>query len=377
MPPPCRCRMDLLRRTLRNVLAQPGSQAVTWVATLVFTALLGRYLGSAGFGVLFLALSFAASFGVLVDFGLQPLITREVARHPEHLTRYLLHGAAIKGSLWGLSFIAIQAADAALGYPAETRRVLLIFGVTMGFTSGASLVTAVFRAQERLVPPSLGTIVERVFTLLVGGALLLAGAGAMAMAWVMLLAGIPICAGLIVLARPILSFIYGRDEFLAAAPALQILGVGVLVLYINSAVGWALVALDLERRLPLIPLAGLVLNLVMIPRWQAGGTAATTVISEIVVGAAFVVMLPKWLLTAQSLSVAARATLAALGMSAALLLVRDAPLALSVPLGIAVYAVLALLLRAVQREDLAMLRNAAVRRRAPPPVEPAERLEPA
>jgi O-antigen/teichoic acid export membrane protein len=477
--------MNTLRRAVRNVLAQLGSQAVTWTATFVFTAVLGRSLGDRGFGVLFLALAFTGMFGVLVEFGMQPLVAREVARQPELISRYLWHGMAIKGVLWVLSFIAIQVCAVVLDYPSVTRVVLAIYTVTMGFTAAHRLFQSAFTALERLGPPSVATIIEKVSILVLGVAVLAAGRGVIAVAWVLLagaaanlcwqllfmwpqlririgldlafarrlvahaaplavygliftlywridavmlsamaseevigwygaayrlfesllflpaivaasvmlpllsrlsresregmhvafekglnvllVAGIPISAGLVVAAGPLIGFVYGPGEFDPAASALRILGAGVLVLYINSAVGWALLSLDMERQLLLIPVAAgvlnIALNLFMIPRWQHTGAALATVLSECVIGVMFFWMLPRWLRPWRSLAVAGRASLAAAGMCTALVLARHAPVPVLVLVGAAVYVALALLFQVVPREDLRMLRR-AVRRGA-------------
>src|SRR5205085_2388033 len=51
---------------------------------------------------------------------------------------------------------------------------------------------------------------------------------------VLLMIGVPLCTGLFVLAEPIIQFVYGRSEFLPAAPALRWLAVALIILYINS-----------------------------------------------------------------------------------------------------------------------------------------------
>ncbi len=476
--------METLRRSVRNILGQLGSQAVTWLATLMLTAALGRYLGDSGFGVLYLALAFTGIFGVLVDFGLQPLVTREVARRPELAAQYLLYAFAVKLSIWVLSFIAIVATAQALGYPPQTRTVLAIYGLTMGVQSVSFLFGAVFRGLERLGPVSVATVLEKVVNLALGLGLLATGAGVVTIAWValagalaglvwqaalllprlelrrlrwepafargllaatapfavywflgnvywridaimisklasegavgaygaayrlfdtmlflpnivaasvmmpviarlagtsreparialekglnlLLLAGIPIACGTVVLASPVLDFVYGRPEFQDGTTAMQALGVGILVLYVNSALGWALLSLDMERRLLAIPAVALVinvaLNLVMIPRWGGGGAAVATVLCELFMGAAYLRLVPRDLRPWRSLKVAFRAAGAAAGMVGVLVLLRGTALPLLVAAGAVTYVVLALALRAIPAEDIALLRR-AVRR---------------
>lgn len=491
--------METLRRAVRNTLTQLGSQAITWSATLVFTAMLGRYLGDSGFGVLFLALSFTGIFRDVVEFGMQPLVTREVARREEAIPEFLLYGLIIKAVLWLLSFGAIAVSAALLDYSAVTRQVLTICTVTMGLGALAGLLSAIYKGRERLGPPSTATIVERLTTVILGAAVLIQGGGVVAIAWVLLagaagnllwqclflrpylryrpalhlgplralvisaapfalywavstaywkvdtlmlskladetvvgwygaayrlfetllflptivaagvmmpvmsrlsnqsrdgmklafdkglsvllLAGIPICAGLLVLAEPVMLLIYGRAEFAAAAPAMQALAVGVIALYINAAAGWALLSLDMEKRLLPVPVVALIvnvcLNLYAIPRWGHTGAAVVTVITESLLACVYLAMLPRWLWPRQSLSVAVRATAAALIMTGVLLLTGALPVVARIVLGGVTYLVAAFLLGAAPRDDLRLLRQALGKRRPPPPDDEQAELEPA
>ncbi|MEO5952244.1 MAG: flippase, partial [Chloroflexia bacterium] len=97
---------------------------------------------------------------------------------------------------------------------------------------------------------------------------------------IILIAGMPISVGLFVLAEPIIRFIYRQPEFVNAAPALQWLAVGLLLLYVNSILSVTLVSLNDERKLTLLAGLALVLNLglnlLLIPRFQHIAAAATT-----------------------------------------------------------------------------------------------------
>lgn len=481
--------MQTLSRAIRNLTAQVGSQAVTWIATLSFTAALGRHLGDTGLGILYLGISFTSLFGVLVNFGLDPLVSREVARDPDAEPKYLLHGLLTKGLLWVVAFFGIYLSSAFLDYPWETRKVLMIYAIALALTSFSSLLAAAYRGRERLVMPSTATIVDKTLVAVVGVAILRGDGGVVEIAWVMvlgaaahlacllsglvtrmsftwkidfgflrtllvagapfvayylvltinwridavmlskmtdtavlgwyaasyrlfetllflqnvvaasimmpilsrlstdsrgamqiafekglgllLLAGIPMCAGLIVLASPIIEFIYARPDLNPAIPVLQVLAVSLVVLYVNSAICWALVSLDKERALfPLFTAAAvgnILLNLVLIPTFQHTGAAFATLASEVVIGMIAATMLPKWLVSARPFVLAGKAALSAAGMALALMAVQDRlPILLLIPAGGLVYAVLLVMLKAVPYEDIAMLRRAImpVRRKA-------------
>jgi O-antigen/teichoic acid export membrane protein len=150
-----------------------------------------------------------------------------------------------------------------------------------------------------------------------------------------------------------------------------VLAVSLVVLYVNSAICWALVSLDKERALfPLFTAAAvgnILLNLVLIPTFQHTGAALATLASEVVIGMIAATMLPKWLVSARPFVLAGKAALSAAGMALALMVVQDRlPILLLIPAGGLVYAVLLVVLKAVPYEDIAMLRRAImpVRRKA-------------
>lgn len=487
--------VDSLRRALANAAAALGSQAVTWIATFAFMAGLGRYLGDAGLGILFLGYSFTGLFAVLANFGLAPYVTREVARAPASTRDLLWNALAVTAALWLLSFGLIQVVIWLLGYPPETAQVLRIFAGTMGLQAATAVLTGIFSGLGQLGHTSLGTSIEKVFVALAGLTALAFGAGVVQVAWVvlagaalgllwqlgallrqvrarprldlrlsrrlllggapfvlqimlakvywhidavmlsrmadeavvgwygaayrlyetlgflpnivavmimmpilsrlsvvshdamrtafekgltvLLVLGIPIAVGMIVLAEPILLFIYERPEFAAATPILQLLGLGTLVLYVNMAVGWALVSLERERKMALVSgsavLLNVSLNLLMIPAWQHVGAAAATVITEVFIGAGYLLLLPRWLLPRASLAVAARSALAAAVMAAAILasaglldgasiVAGEVRVPLLVLVGVVAYALAAVALRAVPPDDLRALRQAVARR---------------
>jgi len=53
-----------------------GSQALMWVAAILFTIAQATYLGPARFGELSVALSYAALLAVLIEFGLARAATK-------------------------------------------------------------------------------------------------------------------------------------------------------------------------------------------------------------------------------------------------------------------------------------------------------------
>lgn len=476
--------MNTLKRAVNNSAVMFVSQCMTWTATLFLTAALGRYLGAAGFGDLYLAMSFGVIFSGVVAFGLDQQLVRAVARDRELASSYLVHSLAIKLVLSVVAFAMIVGLTYLLGYAPVVRLTIAVYCIVILFHAITDSTTAVFQSYENLFSPALGTVIEKVFVAAAAIVLLAGGYGVVAVAavfvvggmlgalwrvlflrkmvrfqfafdvkklrplmigafpffvywmlsavyfridtvllsilstanvvgWygaayklfetlsflpsiictaimypilsrlavqsranlrfalgkgldVMLMLGIPICTGLFLLAEPIIRLIYGKPEFLHAAPALQWLALALFLMYVNWVLGTVLIGLDREKRLTLAAGLSLVINLslnwLLIPRYQHVGTAAVTVGTELFIFLYLIAILPRDLLSRSSLIVFAKAVISAGAMAAVLYALRGQSLVLLVPLGGLVYCLVALLLRLVPPDDIRLFKQAVLSR---------------
>ncbi|HEV3479802.1 MAG TPA: flippase [Gaiellaceae bacterium] len=99
----------------------------------------------------------------------------------------------------------------------------------------------------------------------------------------LLLMGVPLALALVVLAEPLVALVAG-EGFEAAAVPLRILAPALVFTFVNAVFAAVLIALNRQRALILVSLAGLALNVLVnlyaIPRFGYVGAAVTTVISE-------------------------------------------------------------------------------------------------
>ena len=98
-----------------------GSKVTTWALAFAMTILVPRFLGPTAFGRLYFAISFTAIFSILVEFGLNSLVAREVSRKREDATRYIVNAAIIKGGLWLVAMVVMTAVVMIADYPKQTR----------------------------------------------------------------------------------------------------------------------------------------------------------------------------------------------------------------------------------------------------------------
>lgn len=182
----------------------------------------------------------------------------------------------------------------------------------------------------------------------------------------LLVVGIPIMVGLIVAAPNIIGFLYHNSEFTPSIPVLQTLAPGLAILYLNSVWTTALMSLKMEKQLPWI--AGLALvfnlggNLLLIPRLGAVGAAVVTSLTEALLMALTLWVLPRRVLPTRSLATAAKALGASLAMAVTIVLLSKLSIFVIVPVGGIVYMVVATALATIPREDLEALYLAVARR---------------
>ncbi|MGH2492389.1 MAG: oligosaccharide flippase family protein [Candidatus Limnocylindria bacterium] len=170
------------------------------------------------------------------------------------------------------------------------------------------------------------------------------------------LTGVAAALLLAVNADGIVAFLYPYEEYAPAAGALRLLAPGLLFLYVNSVLTYAFFALHRERRLLLMAGAFALLNplanLLAIPLLRQEGAAVVTSLTELGLLVWLLISMPRDLLNAESLRVAAKASLAAVTAALVVGLIGPQALYVSMPLALVVYVAICLCLRTVAPGDL-------------------------
>jgi len=176
---------------------------------------------------------------------------------------------------------------------------------------------------------------------------------------VLTLSGAGVALVFALFAERIVALLYQAQPYAETAGALRLLAPGLLFIYLNWILAIALLGLRLERRLIVMALTVAVLNPLMnlaaIPLFREQGAAFTTSLTELIVLVWLVRMMPRDLLRVASVPVGAKAAVAAIFTAIVLMPVRDQPLLLTVPLAMALYAAVALVMRTVTARELAAI----------------------
>jgi len=162
--------MNTVETLARNTAALLAANVLNLGLGLVYTVYVARFLGAAGFGTLSFALAFTGVFGVVADFGLNALATREIARDRSLAAKYLNNVATIKIVAVVVTVAMIAGTINLLGGSQQTIEVVYLFALYVVFTSFASLFYAVFQAFEKMEYQAIGITLNSV--LMVAGALI-------------------------------------------------------------------------------------------------------------------------------------------------------------------------------------------------------------
>ena len=178
-------RKEIGQSVAQNMSVMLGAQVVTWGSSFVLLYFLPRYLGPEDFGRLYLALSIKMILGLLIDFGGNYLIPKEVARSQKKGERILSSYIVFRIVLWILSIGLILLFSNLLGYSQHVHLLILILVIAKLWEGGSTALNAYFEGIEKMEYPSIGKIVEKIFVAVFAIGALLLGADSIGIAIVM------------------------------------------------------------------------------------------------------------------------------------------------------------------------------------------------
>ncbi len=172
----------------------------------------------------------------------------------------------------------------------------------------------------------------------------------------------PTLAGGVVLATPLMLFISG-PKFAPSGPLLALLVVAAFMVFYGSLFGHLIVGIGRQRTMTWFyatdAAISLALYFIFIPRYGATAAALITIFSEAVIAIATTAIVLKVAKIRPSLKVTGKALLASVIMGAVVYITPAPHVLLKIMIGVIVYGVLLIALRAVTKEELKKLTNRA------------------
>lgn len=182
--------MNTIQRIAKNTAALFAAQFVVALLSLVLTIYIARSLGDVIFGKYSFALAFTAIFAVFSDLGYNTLLIREVARDKSQASKYLSNVISVRALLSLIIFALIVITINLMGYPADTKNVVYLFGIYTLVISFSAVFKVTFRAFEKMEYEAGITILAGIIRVSLGLLVLFLGYGLIELAWVFLFSGI-------------------------------------------------------------------------------------------------------------------------------------------------------------------------------------------
>lgn len=151
------------------------ASVVQKILAFAYFTVLANSIGVEGTGKYFFALSFTTIFVVFIDLGFTNVFIREAAKSKETVQSYLSTLLVFKLGMSVLTYAAMVMTIHLLGYPADTRLLVYVSGITMIFDTLHLSLYGALRALGDLRYEGIGMAVSQFGTLLLGSLFLWMG----------------------------------------------------------------------------------------------------------------------------------------------------------------------------------------------------------
>jgi O-antigen/teichoic acid export membrane protein len=169
-------------RLLKNTSAQLLNQAVPFISSFAITIPLARLWGAAAFGKYSFAIAFAGLFTFSFDWGLNWLLTREVARNKENVARYLNNALGLTFVLSLVTMTLLIVLINIFDYSSEIIFAVYLAGVwTLLEVFTLLFIRGTFYAFERMEYETPTLLAEKSFAVVLGLAVIFTHSGLIAL----------------------------------------------------------------------------------------------------------------------------------------------------------------------------------------------------
>ena len=150
--------MSEIRTIFKNFSWLMASQIVTTICAVVWTFLIGRYLGVSRYGIMNFAISFTGIAGIIMDLGISTHVVRHIATDFDSSSKYLGNAIPLKSAFSILSFIIILIVLILMGCDELTIKITLLFTIERIFISMTGLLNGSLQAVEEGKYQAIGNI---------------------------------------------------------------------------------------------------------------------------------------------------------------------------------------------------------------------------
>ncbi len=163
------------RTVAKNALVMMMTQGVTWSLALLLVVFLPRALGVEAMGKYHFSSSLWAMVVIVVSFGMDLLLTKEIARNPERANELVVNSIAVRTGLFFVGWALVGGFLEWFHYPSSTRQVVHVMAVSFLLWEMIHPMQAALQGLERMEYISLSTVAGKAFNTFVCLALLFWG----------------------------------------------------------------------------------------------------------------------------------------------------------------------------------------------------------
>lgn len=170
----------------KNASFLMGSQIVTWSLAILLMMFLPRYLGPAAIGQLHLANSIWAIIAIFVTFGMDIMMTKEIARSKGKFSELAGTSLVIKLIIYFFGIVALSIYLQWANYSNQTVLIIVIIGVANLISQIGGVFQTSLVGNERMEYIAYADIVGKLFRTIVTLALIFMGFGILTVALVVI-----------------------------------------------------------------------------------------------------------------------------------------------------------------------------------------------
>jgi len=178
------------RRAARNAGAIAAASILSRGLQFGWQLILVPGLGPEAYGVYGAVAAFIMVGSSIPNFGMGPIVVRDVARHPERAGKYLAATLFMQTILGLLAYVGVNLAAYAGGYSETVRVFVALAGLSLMLDILGNMCNDLLLAQERMVSTSIAAICHVVALILFAGIGLVSGYGLVGVYIGTILAGI-------------------------------------------------------------------------------------------------------------------------------------------------------------------------------------------
>ena len=177
-------------RVAKNASILMATQLITWALSLLLVVFLPRYLGPAAVGQFAIAGSIWAIMGMLIGFGMDTLLMKEIARNPERTSQLVGTALILRVILFLLSAGVVAIYVRLMEYPPTTVHIIWIIGLGIFITQLGLACLAALQGLEAMHYSSLAGIISKAFSTGLGITVVLMGYGVYTVGFVDVVSGL-------------------------------------------------------------------------------------------------------------------------------------------------------------------------------------------